>query len=169
MLKKLSSYFKPSEKYSVTQMLDDARQTCAVLEEGILHDLHIDNYTYDISIAERELGLDRELVSQLVDDYVAQVIKAVIQFEDYLQTLQNSQSSNIHLDYTTFRDLAHKNLGVAKNLRIKDAEILLQELMRKDDLEYLLVCLEALKWCAMKLSPKCAYNTLKLIEVKSSL
>ena len=169
MLKKLKYFIKSSNQDSVATILSDAKKTCAQLSHGPLQNLNIEPYKYDISIAQQELGLDKELVAQLVDDYVAQVIKAVVQFEKYLETLQSSKNSNLQLDYTAFRDLAHKNLGVARNLRIKDAEILLEELMKKDDLEYLLNCLEALKACAIKLSPKCAFTTLKLIEVKSSL
>lgn len=169
MLKKLKFFMKSSNERSVAQMLKDAKKTCNYLGTTVLSDLEIHNYKYEISIAVRELGLDKELVTQLVDDYVAQVIKAVVQFEDYLATLQDSQDNHHELDYTAFRDLAHKNLGVARNLRIKDAEILLYELMKKDDLDYLLACLEALKVCAIKLRPKCAYDTIKLIKVKSSL
>lgn len=169
MLKKFKFFLKSSNEQSVEQMLKKAEKTCSLLETGALRDLKIQNYKYDISIAVRELGLDKKLVRQLVDDYVAQVIKAVVQFENYLVTLQSLQENNHKLDYTALRDLAHKNLGVARNLRIKDAEILLYELMKKDDLEYLLTCLEALKVCAIKLSPECAYDTIKLMEIKSSL
>ncbi len=169
MLKKLKFFLKPSDRQSVDQLLHEAKRVCTLLGTGVLRDLKIDGYRYDISIAVHELGLDTELVSQLVDDYVAQVIKAIVQFESYLAALQDSQDNHDNLDYTPLRELAHKNLGVARNLRIKDAEILLYELMKKDNLDYLLACLEALKVCAIKLSPKCAYDTLKLIEVKSSL
>jgi len=169
MLKILKYFMKLSHERFIARMLKDAKKRCTYLGTTVLRDLEIDNYKYDIAIAVRELGLDKELVTQLVDDYVAQVIKAVVQFEDYLSVLQDSQDNHHELDYTAFRDLAHKNLGVARNLRIKDAEILLYELMHKDDLEYLLACLEALKVCAINLRPECAYNTLKLIKVKSSL
>ncbi|WP_457749704.1 hypothetical protein [Sulfurimonas sp.] len=169
MLKKFKFFVKSSNEQSIMQMLNDAKKICYTLVTGKLSNLNIQNYTYDISIAVRELGLDKELVTQLVDDYVAQVIKAVVQFEDYLATLHISKDNHNDLDYTAFRELAHKNLGVARNLRIKDAEILLYELMKEDDLEYLFACLEALKVCAIILRPKCAYDTLKLIEVKSSL
>jgi len=169
MLKKLEFFMKSSNESFISQMLEDAKKRCAYLGTTVLRDLEIDNYKYDITIAVRELGLDKELVTQLVDDYVAQVIKAVVQFEDYLSVLQDSQDNHHELDYTAFRDLAHKNLGVARNLRIKDAEILLYELMHKDNLDYLVACLEALKVCAIKLSPQCAYNTLKLRKVESSL
>jgi len=144
-----------------------AIEICKELAEGKLAHLNLQGYVYDTSEAVNELGLDQELINQLVDDYVAQVIKATVQFDDYLETLQDSQDKKIELDYTLFRELAHKNLGVARNLRIKDAEKLLYELMKEDDLEYLLTCLEALKVCAIKLRPQCAYDTLKLIEVKN--
>jgi len=75
--------------------------------------------------------LDRfhKSLDELVDDYVAQVIKSVVQFEKYLTQLLNEQKQDLELDYTLFRELAHKNLGVARNLRIKNAETLLYELM----------------------------------------
>jgi len=41
--------------------------------------------------------------------------------------------------------------------------------MKQEDIEYLIECLEALKACAIRLSPECAYDTLKLIEVKNTL
>ena len=144
-----------------------ATEICRELLETKLAHLNIKNYVYDPAEAVNELGLDEDLINQLVDDYVAQVIKATVQFDGYMETLQDSQDKDIELDYTLFRELAHKNLGVARNLRIRDAEKLLYELMKKDDLEYLLTCLEALKVCAIKLRPVCAYDTLKLIEVKN--
>jgi len=146
-----------------------AIEVCNKLVQEKLSHLDIQNYTYSTAEAISELGLDEELVNQLVDDYVAQIIKAIIQFDEYMEKLKESQNREIELDYTLFRELAHKNLGVARNLRIRDAEKLLYELMKKDDLEYLLTCLEALKLCAIKLRPQCAYNTIKLIKVKNSL
>jgi len=169
MLHKLKLYMESSKKQSADTILHDAKKICKKLATTKLADLHIQDYKYDVSIAVNELGVDKELVAELVDDYVAQVIKAIVQFEDYLKTLQISKENNKVLDYTALRELAHKNLGVARNLRIKDAEILLYELMKKNDLDYLVSCLEALKVCAIKLSPHCAYKTLKLIEAKSSL
>jgi hypothetical protein len=134
-----------------------------------LSHLNILNYKYNEKEAMEELGLDSELVHQLVEDYVIQIIKATLQFEKYLEELKRIEREKNAADYTAFRDLAHKNLGVARNLRIKDAEKLLYEMMLKNDLEYLGDCIEALKACSIKLKPECAYKTLKLIEVKSSL
>ncbi|MDF1877987.1 hypothetical protein JHD47_09185 [Sulfurimonas sp. SAG-AH-194-L11] len=125
-------------------------------------------YIYSSTEAVAELGLDEELVDQLLEDYVAQIIKAVSQFEEMLYTLQSQKDANEKLEYVDLRELAHKNLGVARNLRIEDASILLSDLMKKDDLEYLFLCIEVLRACAIILKPEYAYNTIKLIEVKST-
>ncbi|WP_297440472.1 hypothetical protein [Sulfurimonas sp.] len=132
-----------------------------------LKNLHLERYTYSPMQAMDELGLDEELINELVEDYVGQMIKSLVQFEVYLKELENSKSNKMELDYKLFRELAHKNLGVARNLRIKDSEILLYELIKKDDLKYLLLCIEALKVAIIKLNPQCAYNTLRLIKIKN--
>jgi len=160
---------KPSQYNEKEMLLKNALDVLDTLLSNKLSHLDIKNYHYDASIAVEELGIDEELVMQLLDDYVAQTIKSILQFEEHMLILKGSRSKDQSMDYTPFRELAHKNLGVARNLRIKDAEILLYELMKKDDLEYLITCLEALKACSIRLSPECAYNTLKLIEVKNSL
>ena len=125
-------------------------------------------YKYDDSEAMEELGLDDELIHELVEDYVVQIIKYITTFERLVYDLQKAKDAKKELDYTELRELAHKNLGVARNLRIKDGEIVLSDLMKKDDLEYLLFCVEALQASAICLKPGCAFNTLKLLEVKSS-
>jgi len=163
-VKKKSTHSDPKET-----LLRSALERLDTLMQGKLKHLAIDNYEYDVDLAVSELGIDDDLVMQLVDDYVAQTIKSIAQFERHMRILQGSQLADQVMDYTPFRELAHKNLGVARNLRIKDAEMLLYELMRKDDLDYLITCLEALKACAIRLSPQCAYTTLKLIEIKNSL
>ena len=169
MLQKLDFFDYILENQDSDALLADATQICDRLTAGILQELGIHHYCYDPKEAVEELGLDEELVNQLVADYVAQIIRSVVQFEEYLKTLYNSQNNHTEMDYTPFRELAHKNLGVARNLRIKDAEKLLYELMKKDNLEYLVVCLEALKVCAIKLNPQCAYDTIRLIHIKNSL
>ncbi len=172
MLKKLKLFKKAAPKPAkedVEFLRESALAVCDELFSGKLAHLHIPDYTYDTTEAVAELGLDADMIEQLVNDYVAQIIKAILQFDEYMEKLQESQDKALVLDYTPFRELAHKNLGVARNLRIKDAEILLYELMKKDDLEYLLACLEALKVCAIKLRPQCAYDTIKLIKIKNSL
>jgi len=127
-----------------------------------------EEYRYDDAEAVEELGLDEDLIHQLLEDYVNQIIKAVMIFEEMLYDLQSRLDAKQSLDYTEFRELAHKNLGVARNLRIKDAEMILTDLMTQDDLEYLFLCIETLRACAIRLKPECAFNTIKLIEIKST-
>ncbi len=125
-------------------------------------------YKYSTNEAVCELGLDEDLVDQLLEDYVVQIIKAVTQFKEMLYTLQSERDAKQTLSYTELRELAHKNLGVVRNLRIEDAIVLLDDLMKKDDLEHLFICIETLRACAIILKPAYAYNTIKLIEVKST-
>jgi hypothetical protein len=169
MLKKLNFFKKFSKERDFDSIIKDTHSTCENLLSNDLSNLGIENYEYTTDEAVEELGLDEDLVHQLVEDYVTQVIKSITQFEEYLSKLVESEDTNNILDYTPFRELAHKNLGVARNLRIRDAEKILYELMKKDDLEYLLICIEALRVCTIRLKPECAFHTLKLIEVKSSL
>ena len=128
-----------------------------------------ENYRYTNQEAIDELGLDDELIDQLVEDYVVQILTSISQFEEIIDVLQAQSLANEELNFTPLHELAHKNLGVARNLRIKDAEKLLFDLMKKEDLDHLKSYLKILESCAIKLKPNCAYNTLKLIEVKSNL
>lgn len=131
--------------------------------------LNIIDYKYDISVAVEALGLDKDLVYQLVEDYIIQILKSEIYFNKYIETLKQSSLNNEIPDYEDLRNLAHKNLGVARNLHIDDAQILLTILMKNDDLDYLSQCVKALEITASKMIPLCAYETLKLIAVKNSL
>jgi hypothetical protein len=128
-----------------------------------------DEYQYSDEEAIEELGLDRELIHQLIEDYVAQVIKSSIVFDTLLKEYEEKKKQSKDIDLTEFQELAHKNLGVARNLRIKDAQVVLYDMMKKDDLEYLQKCLIALEASAIILKPECAFNTMKLIEAKSML
>ncbi len=166
MIKNFQLFNKSLKNKDMDALFFEASALYSSLVKNELADLHLSDSVYSPQLAVDELGLDTDLVNELVADYVAQIIKSLVQFEAKLYTLQNSKSKSEVLDYTPFRELAHKNLGVARNLRIKDAEILLHELMLKDDLDYLLTCLEALEVSTITLNVKQAYDTLKLIEVK---
>lgn len=131
--------------------------------------LGISNYKYDISIAVNELSLDEDLIRQLIEDYIIQILKSKIIFYEYIEELKQAEFNNIDLDYQKIRDLAHKNLGVVKNLRVNDAKTILEELMKEEDPDYLKLCVKALEISAVKLNPLCAYETLNLIQVKNSL
>jgi len=156
------------KRKSVNQTVKNALNVCDEIAATKLSHLDILNYAYNTKEAKEELGIDDKLINELIEDYVAQVIKAVHQFKSYVDELQELDKKDAEVDFTPIKDLAHKNLGVARNLRIKDAEILLNEIMTSNDLKYLLVCMQALEACSIRLHPKCAYKTLKLIEVKSS-
>ena len=160
---------KISKVQAIKESLDKAKETCERLASTELRYLNIGDYKYNADEAIKELGITSELVHQLVEDYVIQILKTQFQFFACIQELKNKQKENKELDYTKLRDLVHKNLGVARNLRIKDAEKILQEMMTNNDLDYLTICIEALGARAIKLKPACAYNAIKLIELKSSL
>jgi HPt (histidine-containing phosphotransfer) domain-containing protein len=153
----------------VLEFVNKSTQICKTLFAGKFKHLDVDNYKYTTEVAVEELGLDDELVNQLVEDHVIQIIKSEAMFLEYLDILKKQKDEDVKLDYTDFRELAHKNLGVARNLRIEDAQKLIHELMTKDDLDYLGECLEALRACTIKLKPKLAYETMQLIKIKSSL
>lgn len=151
---------RKAKNVEVRRLYDKASKVCSKF--------FAEHYRYDGQEAVDELGLDDELIHQLVEDYVVQILTSITQFEEIMQTLHTEVSNKQAPNYTPFQELVHKNLGVARNLRIKDAESLLSDMMRKEDLKHLDFCLKVLESCAIRLKPRCAYNTLKLIEVKSS-
>lgn len=167
MFKNLTLNNALSKEEKAQIYFDEATKLCKELTRNELQNLNICGYEYTTTEAVNELGLDDELVNQLVEDYVIQILRTSPLFAQHLQTLREEKLNNQELDYKPLKELAHKNLGVARNLRIKDGEALLHELMIKEDLEYLDCCLIALKACAVRLKPLCAFNTLKLMEVKS--
>jgi hypothetical protein len=158
-----------SKEDQIEAFLVSANELCDTLLPKELSNLQIAGYIYASDEAVEELGLDDELVHHLVEDYVAQILKSVYIFADLLFALKIAKKEGKTLNFLPLRELAHKNLGVARNLRIKDAEKLLFELMKKDDLDYLEICIQALQACAIKLKPACAYNTVTTIKIKKKL
>ncbi len=150
---------------SIDKLLDEG----SAFMEKHLSSLDISDYRYDINEAVVELNLDEIVIRQLIEDYIIQILKSKITFYKYIQELKQAELDNIDLDYTKVRDLAHKNLGVVRNLRIKDAKKILEVIMEEDDLDHLRLCVKALEISAVKLHPLCAYETLNLIQVKNSL
>jgi len=162
MFKSIGSDKDLVEEKKVLEFLEKNSRICheLVLNELNFQDIH--KYKHKTDLAVKELGLDDDLINQLTEEYVKQIIKSKTFFLKYLKKLKEEKAHNEKLDYTELRELAHKNLGVARNLRIEDAKILLYELMTKDDIEHLDTCLKALVACAVKLKPKLAYDTIKL-------
>ena len=85
-----------------------------------------------------------------------------------MKRLELELNSNKPMDYTLLRELAHKNLGVARNLRIYDAQKLLEKIMKEDDLDMIFLYLEGLFACVTILRPQYAFDTLRIIKVKNS-
>jgi len=145
----------------IHNLLKNAQHLCC--------DFFNDRYDYCDQEAVEELGLESELIDQLVEDYVIQVIKSTELFREYIEKLKQEQKENKTLDFTPLRELAHKNLGVARNLRIKDSEEILLKLMKQDNLEEFAHYVDILEACVIRLKPSIAYSSLKLLKIKKSL
>jgi len=169
MLRKLGLRKKSSDSSEFEYYVDNAKEVCKKLLQNELAYLGVYNYRYLPEVAANELGLDDELVQDLIEDYVAQIIKNISDFRGHINKLKSSKRLNTSLDYKPLRDLAHKNLGVARNLRITDAQKILSELMKKDDLQLLENYVSALEACAILLNPRIAYKTSKIQKIKNTL
>ncbi|MDQ7045689.1 MAG: hypothetical protein Q9M32_07240 [Sulfurimonas sp.] len=150
------------------KMLDNAQKISYNLCTSEFPILNILDYKYSPKKAIEELGVDLELMNQLIDDFVIQIVKESTTFNEFLEELQDLQTYTKNLDYTILRELAHKNLGVARNLRIEDSEKLLEIIMKENNLEYILKAVECLLSRVILLRPEQAYKTIRLIQVKSS-
>ena len=154
-----------TEEEKIQICLEEAEKICKKLHNTDLEKLNILEYRYTADAAVDELGLDPQLIHQLVEDYVVQILHAYPLFVQNIQKLQEAKAKSEALNFKSLRELAHKNLGVARNLRITDAEILLNELMRQEDPVYLSACLLALVACTVRLKPVCAFHTLKDLQI----
>jgi hypothetical protein len=152
---------RKAKNTNIRLLVDEAKQKCK--------EFFKEEYKYCDEEAVEELGLDSELIDQLVEDYVIQIVKSSDTFEEYLAKLYSEQLSSKELDFTPLRELAHKNLGVARNLRIKDSQELLTTLMKSNDLKELEDSLDLLKQCVIKLKPISAYAALELLKIKNKL
>jgi len=161
------SFQKSSKELAVEKMLLDVEASYKDYCNSSFSELGIFDYKYSSKEAKDALGLEEELIYELIDDYVNQIIRSVPKFLEYIQKLENDKSLGKELDYSELRDLTHKNLGVAHNLRIRNAEILLREIMIKDDLKYLKSSVKCLELYAVKLAPDCAYKTYNLMKIKT--
>ena len=129
----------------------------------------ISDYQYDFSEPIQELGLDKELIDHLIEDYISQIFKAYISFNLIIEDIV-ADGAKKEIAYKDLRNLAHKNLGVARNLRIHDSQILLTEIMNNNEnIEHVKECVEALMACTFKLNPEYAFNMIKLKKVKEKL
>lgn len=168
MLEKMKLDATLSKEKKIELIFDEATKTSYEILTN-----HFDNnilryYIYDSSIAVEELGLSQELIYQLVDDYISQILNTICQFDKLIKNIKETQGEEKEINTAELKNLAHKNLGVVKNLRIEDAKFLLNDLMTKDDVEHLEACVNGLESCAIKLNPRYAFDVLELIELKNS-
>lgn len=168
MFKKFTFSNQLSKEEEIKIALSDISRTCRKVKNKDFVKLDLCDYRYDVEEAVAELGLEKELIYQLLDSYVIQILEAITEFNSYIDELEANSNRGLALEYKKLRELAHKNLGVARNLHIKDAQKLLTILMKEDDLEYLRLCLYTLEAVSIKLRPNCAYNALNLIKIKKS-
>ena len=168
MLDKVVIDDKISKDDNIASILKLAQSVC---DEVIKHkdEEFSSSYVYDYSKPARELGLEEELIAQLIEDYIYQVFNSYDHFREILDNIFNSDEEHLDEHLIELKNLAHKNLGVARNLRIDDAQILLSELMNNHtDFVYLRKCVEALMGCSFKLNPAYAFGILRLKKIKDN-
>jgi len=147
-------------KEDIKDILNDAileRNKTFALE---FQHLNLQNYYYKTDEAVAELDIESEIIDELIEDYVKQIMDAETQFINILNKLKHDQTLGNKLDFKELRELAHKNLGVARNLRIIDAQSFLTILMKEDNLEAIQQALSALVLSTVILKPEIAYNTM---------
>jgi len=124
------------------------------------------DYTYSDKEAIEELGVDTDLINQLLEDFVIQILSSNVSFKTFIHKMREEENASQELNYTPFRELVHKNLGVARNLRIKDSQKILELLMEKDNLDDLTILLDILEACVVKLKPIKSYETLQILKLQ---
>jgi len=150
--KKLLRGFESFEAY-----VQRARRKCDELKRENSQIIEED-YSYSVDFAKDELGLDDELIMSLVEDFVAQIVVSLPQFYEIIEELRQERERGREPDFSTLYDLAHKNLGVARNLRIKDAQKILHLLMKSNDVEQAKRYVAYLEACVTLLKPEVAYK-----------
>jgi len=142
---------------SIEDYLERARKKCEELRN---HHLNIkeEDHHYSIETTKDELGLDDELINSLLDDFVIQMISTLPQFRQIIKEMRQKSRRGEVVDFNPLKDLAHKNLGVARNLRVKDAQKILYFIMNNNNLEEIERSLEYLEACMILLKPDIAYK-----------
>ena len=149
-----------SKNDAIEIFLNETNLRCKELSLELLKDFGLCEYTYNIEKSVEELGLEKELIEELIKEYIVQILDSKQQFLQYIKEIQESKLNNQNSDYTLLRHLAHKNLGVAKNLDIEDAQKILYDIKTNDNIECLSLLVELLEISAIRLNPECAYKFL---------
>ena len=152
-------FMKNTSKDSEIEIfLNKTNLKCKELSLNLLKDFGLCEYAYNIEKSAEELGLEKELIKELIEEYVVQILDSKQQFLQYIKEIQTLKLNNKNFDYTPLRHLAHKNLGVAKNLDIEDAQKILYDIKTNDNIECLFLLVELLEISAIRLNPECAYR-----------
>lgn len=157
ILKSVKNFFKNSDN-EVEDFLDEANAKCKKLSLELLKDFDLCSYQYDINKSIKELGLEKELIEQLIEEFISQVINNKPLFIEYIDKIKQAQLNGKNPNFTPLRDLAHKNLGVARNLDIDDAQKILYELKTNDSIECLTLFVELLEVSVIRLNPSYTYK-----------
>ena len=153
--KKIFSTQKSFEEY-----IRAAEEKCAKFQNCI-STIQEEDHHYSMETAKEELGLEDELIETLLSDFVTQIITTLPQFRQIVKKMQNDFKKGLRVDFDAFRNLVHKNLGVARNLRIKNVQKILYSLMKEEDLGKIKRCMEYLEGCVILLKPEVAYKAYK--------
>ena len=127
---------------------------CKTLGCEYIKSVYDKDYVYDPAQAVAELGLDEELIDELIEDYVEQIMRTYDEFRFCLSRVWEQHFLDEEINFTSLRDLAHKNLGVAKNLRVQNGISLLTEIKNQEDLDKISQCLDLLIISSIKLKPR---------------
>lgn len=157
ILKSVKNFFKNSDN-EVEDFLDEANAKCKELSLELIKDFDLCSYQYDINKSIKELGLEKELIEQLIEEFISQVINNKPLFIEYIDKIKQAQLNGKNPNFTPLRDLAHKNLGVARNLDIDDAQKILYELKTNDSIECLTLFVELLEVSVIRLNPSYTYK-----------
>jgi len=147
------------ENKDIRFYVEEAKKTCQFFFNT--------QYTYSKDNALEALGVEPELIDQLLEDFVVQIIQSNKILREYLDNLKSDEYNNSKLDFTPFKELVHKNLGVARNLRIEDSEKILKRLMETENTEEIDILLDVLEACVILLLPIKSYNTLQEININN--
>ena len=134
-----------------------AKEKCKELQ-NIVSKVDADDHIYSFETTKEALGLDDELINSLLEEYVAQIVTTMPRFWQIVEEIRNSNARGEKADLTPLRELAHKNLGVARNLHIKDAQKILQSIMSSESVDEVERCLEYLEACMILLKPEAAFK-----------
>jgi len=155
-----------SKEEEIATVLKDYDRLCRSIDHKVFKELDICDYKYTTDEAVKELCIDEDTVNTILNEYIKQLYDSLFIFDIMIKRLKLDQSLNKELNYTPLRELAHKNLGVARNLRIKDAEKLLTAIMHSDDLELIEISLDMLQYTTIRLDPELSYDVIKSVIAK---